>query len=249
MKVPTFKLKEVEAPWTRWRRQFNDWAARKEAEAAARKANEAQERAEAEAAKARAAAVPVPVGVPSNSEEVAALRDRLAILENAWNAFHQAHEERKEAADAARALLLDKDGLRHETIIRRLGLLETAAMKVEGLEQQVQALVSQAAGFTLRMGASDDQLLELIAKVDKVQADLAGASKATAGKAPAPVSADIDGLRKQLEALKLKIAAVEASDEATRAGLVALQEKQDADEANLNNLRKELEMEVVADPK
>ena len=49
MKVPTFKLKEVEAPWTRWHRQFNDWAARKEAEAAARKAKEAQERAELEA--------------------------------------------------------------------------------------------------------------------------------------------------------------------------------------------------------
>lgn len=276
MKVPTFKLKEVEAPWTRWRRQFNDWAARKEAEEAARKAKEAQERAEAEAAKARAAAVPAPVGVPSNSEEVAALRDRLAILENAWNAFHQAR---------ATMELLPAE---HEVMLQRISMLEdrlqpgnlASDTDHEAFRQQVVDLWNAVHGIEneLRL-ARPQQVADLRAVVDGLQAEVAAFRAAslkpgTGQDNLAPIRKDIHDLRGQIvalsklsergaavaadavvtlraqaDALKLKVAAVEASDEATRAGLLALQEKQDADEANLKTLREELEMEVVATPK
>lgn len=269
MKVPTFKLKEVEAPWTRWHRQFNDWAARKEAEAAARKAKEAQERAELEAERARAAAVPIPVGVPSNAEEVAALRDRLEILENAWNAFHQAQVDRQQADMAARGLVLARDDQRFETLLKRVDCLERQSSpdgdaRIGGAEELISRLDERLRAVEgnyvsldvvvdestkLQRLVADLQVGNLRADMARLRDGLADARKATAGKAPGLASADIDGLRKQLEALKLKLAAIEAADEATRAGLLALQEKQDADEANLKTLREELEMEVVATPK
>ena len=276
MKVPTFKLKEVEAPWTRWHRQFNDWAARKEAEAAARKAKEAQERAELEAERARAAAVPIPVGVPSNAEEVAALRDRLEILEHAWNAFHQSR--------AAMELLPAE----HEVMLQRISVLEdrlqpgnlASDTDHEAFRQQVVDLWNAVRRIEneLRLD-SPQQMVDLRAVVDGLQAEVAafraaGLKSGTGQDNLAPIRKDIHDLRGQIvalsklsergaavaadavatlraqaDALKLKVAAIEAADAATRAGLLALQEKQDADEANLNNLRKELEMEVVADPK
>ena len=238
MKVPTFKLKEVEAPWTRWRRQFNDWAARKEAEAAAQKAKEAQERAELEAERARAAAVPIPVGVPSNAEEVAALRDRLAILENAWNAFHQARAT-MELLPAEREVMIE-----NEMSKNRLQQVADLRAVVDGLQAEVAAF--RAAG--LKSGTDQDNLAPIRKDIHDLRGQIVALSKLS--ERGAAVAADaVATLRAQADALKLKVAAVEAADQATRSGLVALQEKQDADEANLKNLRKELEMEVVADPK
>lgn len=238
MKVPTFKLKEVEAPWTRLHRQFNDWAARKEAEAAARKAKEAQERAELEAERARASAVPIPVGVPSNAEEVAALRDRLAILENAWNAFHQARAT-MELLPAEREVMIE-----NEMSKNRLQQVADLRAVVDGLQAEVAAF--RAAG--LKSGTDQDNLAPIRKDIHDLRGQIVALSKLS--ERGAAVAADaVATLRAQADALKLKVAAVEASDEATRAGLLALQEKQDADGANLDNLRKELEMEVVAGPK
>lgn len=50
------------------------------------------------------------------------------------------------------------------------------------------------------------------------------------------------------QALVLKVAAITAADEATRAGLKALQERQDDLEGSLTALRKELEIETVGLP-
>ena len=274
MKVPTFKLKEVEAPWTRWRRQFNDWAARKEAEAAARKAKEAQERAELEAARARAADAPVPVGAPSNSEEVAALRDRLAFLENAWNAFHQSRAD-MELLPAEHEVMLQRisaleDRLQpgnlasdtdHEAFRQQVVDLWNAIHRIENelrlnrpqqvadLRAVVDGLQAEVAAFRaagLKAGTGQDNLAPIRKDLLELRGQIAAAVKAGAGKGPGAIPVE---LKAQLDALKLKVAAVEAEDQATRAGLVALQEKQDLDEQNLASLRKELETEVVADPK
>ena len=84
MKVPTMQLKEVEAPWTRGRRQFNDWAARKQAEAEAQKVKEFEDAARKAAE--IAASAPQPIGNPAAPAETAALLSRLEILENAQSA-------------------------------------------------------------------------------------------------------------------------------------------------------------------
>lgn len=235
MKVPTLKLKDVEAPWTRWRRQVNAFLARKQAEADALKAKAAEAQhelelklmreAEAAAAAAAAAAAPQPVAdVPPTPEAVDALTMRVMVLENAWNAFHQA-----QSADR-----------RLEEILARLKSIEADYVSLDVVmdeSEKLQKLVIDLGVDTLRSAMA------------QLRDEVTAVRRAGTGKAPVAVPADLDSLKKQLEALKLKVAAVESEDQATRAGLVALQEKQDLDEQNLAGLRKDLEMEVVADPK
>lgn len=276
MKVPTFKLKEVEAPWTKWRRQFNDWVARKEAEAAAQKAKEAQERAEAAAAQARAASAPVPVGAPANSDEVAVLRARLTFLENAWNAFHQARESLSLLPVEHEVMLqrisvledrlqpgnlasdTDHEAFRQQVVdlwnaIHRIDneLSKNRPQQVADLRAVVDGLQAEVAAFRaagLKFGTGQDNLASIRKDIHDLRGQIVALSKLS--ERGAAVAADaVVTLRAQADALKLKVAAVEAEDQATRAGLIALQEKQDADEANLKTLRKELEMEVVAAPK
>lgn len=278
MKVPTLQLRDVEAPWTRWRRQFNAWAERKQAEAeAAAKAREikAVEEAARKAAEI-AASAPQPVGTPSTSAETAALLSRLEILENAWNAFHQARETVE---------LLPAE---HEVMLQRISMLEDRLQPgnlasdtdheafrqqvvdlwnaVHGIENElrlarpqqvadlravVDGLQAEVAAFraaSLKPGTGQDNLAPIRKDLIEMRGQIAALGKGT-GKAGGLPAEALDLLKKQLEALKLKVAAVESSDQATRAGLIALQEKQDADEANLKTLREELEMEVVATPK
>ena len=275
MKVPTLQLRDVEAPWTRWRRQFNAWVARKEAEAEARAAKDAEEAA-------RRAAEIAGMGAADDSRRDPPSRDwslvmaRLEILENAWNAFHQARET-MELLPAEHEVMLQRlsaleDRLQpgnlasdtdHEAFRQQVVDLWNAIHRIENelrlnrpqqvadLRAVVDGLQAEVAAFRaagLKSGTGQDNLAPIRKDIHDLRGQIAALSKLS--ERGAAVAADaVVTLRAQADALKLKVAAVEAEDQATRAGLIALQEKQDADEANLKALREELEMEVVATPK
>ena len=231
MKVPTFQLKEVESPLSKLRKRLDAWTARRQAEAKEREQKELEAAAAAAAALAAAASPHLVGSAPDGYSEMVALQDRLAILENAWNAFHQAAGSPK-AGGALNELL--------SRLEERLRLVEGQYVSLDVVTDEISRLQK----LVLDLGV--DALRQEVAKL---RSELSDAKKPTPGKAGTTLDGEVASLKKQLEALKLKVAASEASEQATRAGLVALQEKQDADEADLKSLRKELEMEVVADPK
>ena len=248
MKVPTFQLKEVESPLSRLRKRLDAWTARKQAEAKERERKE-MEAAAAAAAALAAAASPHPIGGASDVDsELAALHDRLAILENAWNAFHQAAGSPSTGPQLAVERLNDRitalETARSPEAGGALGELlarfEDRLRTIEGQYVSVDVVTDESAKL---------QKLVLDLGVGALRQEMAKLRAASDAKKPVPGDGEVASLKKQLEALKLKVAASEASEQATRAGLVALQEKQDADEADLKSLRKELEMEVVAAPK
>lgn len=124
--------------------------------------------------------------------------------------------------------------------------------RVNRLQGQLAALeASVAERLTAAHTKADDnasaalQALETCDQLRAAEAALA-ARVETCERAIAPAVDPKKPISNQ--ALVLKVAAITAADEATRAGLKALQERQDDLEGSLTALRKELEMETVGLP-